>query len=404
MLLQNEMKRLYLRKSTRILFFFAILIMISAPFLAVVGVHVYQIDSSGNVKILKGMDAIQVWNKIETEFSGEVTEEDLERALDTYKQLRNCYGEDIPSDIYIKEVYPITQQLNFLTYLTPSDRSYDALLTLDAKDAQNFYNARDKIVENFLSSQLADNPELLKKALQQNSKIPTPFLYYPMRGLESALSSVGAIIFIWSFIGCFIGATCFSPDRQSHAVDIFYTTKMGKKSGRVRLFCAFTSITFFYIISVLLYLSVCVTLYGVDGLKTSIQYSGFYSVQPYNYGQVYVFSCLIGLFTVLSITALSSLVSALMISPVFSFVTSIAFLMLSFVVGNITSVTGQFIAAILPGSGISVYGELFRYNYWGIKGMEVWSPILMLASSIFFLVLFTLLTLMIYKKYYRLNS
>src|SRR5699024_1357391 len=123
------------------------------------GTSVWQIDENGTASLKSGPQAISIRREIEKPYYGPVTPEKLWQVTEQYQSIRATYGENIPNDVYIKEIQPAESLMNLLAaaFSEPGAYGYDILLDLSEEDIMSFYELRDKNVTEYLTAQLGYN-------------------------------------------------------------------------------------------------------------------------------------------------------------------------------------------------------------------------------------------------------
>lgn len=394
-----EIKRILHLKSTLIMIILVFLFSLAMPFLALIGTSVWQIDENGTASLKSGPQAISIRREIEKPYYGPVTPEKLWQVTEQYQSIRATYGENIPNDVYIKEIQPAESLMNLLAaaFSEPGAYGYDILLDLSEEDIMSFYELRDKNVTEYLTAQLGYNTVAFNDAFQKAKQVGTPFNYFSCNGWPSAIENIGAIIIITLFSVCVIASPVFSSEYQSGAYMIARAAKNGRKKFAHTKVLATTIISLtIYLASLFIYSSVCFVLFGVEGLKTQIQFSSFLSPIPYTYGDMLILTAAMGVMTVITVNVFVCFLSSCFISSVFSAVIGISTVIMQQVIGSVSVTIAQFISDILPSSGTMIYGELYRINYFTIGPVAIWSPYLILFASVVAFPLFYGLTIRSY--------
>jgi len=398
-LLRQEIKHLLHCPSTWAVAIISVLLACLTPFLSLLGASIDVISPNGTRTTISGPAALSAWRDIESPLEGEISVEQLEAALSVYQQLIKEYGENIPDDVYIRQGYPIEAYLNILRSYSAGTGT-DGLASLAPESVSTFYTARTGRVTEFLSAQLGANTPAYQAALAENAKVQTPFHFYSHRGLENALLNISAIVVVLSLLVCVLCGQLFSAEYQSNSVTILRATRYGrKKLAWAKVFAALFSSTILYVFTVTIYSAICGTLFGWRGFNAPIQLSSYLSVHPFTYGQVYVVAAAVGLLTIWAVTAFTLFISSRMNTPVF--VTAIGFgaIILQFLIGSLPSKFFDFLGDILPSSGSSVYGELFRVNYFTVGPIAIWSPVVIVCSAFISVFVFSFLAVKSYCKH-----
>lgn len=394
-----EIKRILHIKSTLIMTILVFLFSLGMPFLALIGTSVWQIDEDGNASLTSGPKAITIRREIEKIYYGPVTLEKLWEVTEQYQSVRAAYGENIPNDVYIKEIQPAESLMNLLSaaFSKPGAYGYDVLLDLSEEDIMNFYELRDKNVTEYLTAQLGHNTISFTNALQKAKQVEIPFNYFSYNGWPSAIENISAIIIITLFSVCIIAAPVFSSEYQSGSYMISRAAKNGgKKLARTKVLATTIVSLTIYLVSIFTYSSICFVFFGIDGLKTPIQFSSFLSPIPYTYGDILILTTVTGLMTVITANVFVCFLSSCFISSVFAAVIGISTIIVQQVLGSVSLTFVQFISDILPTSGTMIYGELYRINYFTIGPVAIWSPHLILLASTVAFPLYYVLTIRSY--------
>ncbi|MDK2587348.1 ABC transporter permease subunit [Romboutsia sedimentorum] len=410
-----EFKRMGKSKSNIIIFGISIMITIILAFFCIYSQVSETVLPDGSYKILKGLSAIKVDTGRQSKMQGDVTSEKLIEALSKYKELHNKYGDNVPSDIDIKEVGPYKE---FLTKILPysfsdlvnrvDNQEILDLQHLTSKEAGTFYEQRNKNQNDNFKKRLELSDSAQKYAENMDNKVKKPFYFSPFIGWDTALEFLGIIMVFVAFMGCILVTPVFSSEYESGADDIMRCTKYGRKHLAIaKLIVANLIVLFLYIICMSIFYGITYITLNTEGLNTSIQFIQAISPVALTFGKAIFIIMTIGLITVLSIVNFTLFLSTRSKSSIF--ISSISTIMIIFpmltrfiIHNNYKNGSNiiKFLIAILPSGGIKIYDDLIReFNLFYIGDWVIWSPYVIVTSSILMLICFFLLSVYSYSKH-----
>lgn len=384
-MLRLELKRVLRLRSTVIVTMIALFCACAAPFLSTMGVNSYKIDENGNLQTLSGYSGAKFRREVESAYNGPMTTEKLWQVIDTYQTLYAEYGNDIPNEIFIEKVFPADALMMLLStqYSGPGMYGYEGLLSLSQQDIADFYRLRDAAVENYLAVQLSENSPAYQVARQKAEQVRVPFAFYAHSGWPNACGNISTIVMIAIFAGCVISAQMFSAEYQSGAYMILRAAKNGReKLAGVKVLSSLIITGSLYLAMLFVYSSLCIFIFGAEGLNTPIQFASFLSPIPFTFRDTYFLSACMGLITVLSMSAVAVLLSSRFVSSVFPVVISFLLLAIQQFLAGLPTAWANFLSDILPCSGSAMYGELFRINYFEIGSIAIWAPYVILFANV----------------------
>lgn len=399
MLFAAEWKRLFCRVSTWIVALIMLAAGAALPIVCTLGTSAPVIREDGTMALAHGVAAVHERNRILVDMQGTpVLPDKLKTDLRTYQALLTKYNQDIPDEVYCREVYPIEPYLSLMTRVYGCNMAGLASVSPDRVD--DFYSERAQVQQKYLATQLGEGTHAYDQAMAAAKKVSVPFVFQADPTLLNCLSNVSLLVLILLLLDCILGARAFAGDYQDHSVTVFRASRYGKEKlarARVLAFNAFT--LGMYGVSVLAYTAGCLYVVGPAGFRSPIQLTNMLAVWNLTCGQVYLLSVLAGGLAVLAVTSFCLWISAGLNAPLIVLSACLAMFALKMGVGALPGKLSIFIGTLFPSSGAEMYGELFRVNFFTAGGIAIWTPVLITAAGWIMVILFPCLAVRAYCRH-----
>lgn len=398
-LIKLELKHILKSRNTVIIFFVLIALAFGISILSMYGENGYVLTNNNESKILSGPDAVHNIQQVEKET--ELSEKHLADVFEKQKEIYKKYGESTPDEVFVKDVYPYSGEKNLIQWVYGIDVNYNYSKIYDklsGNDILKFYDKLKNSRNEYLGQQLKGNTKAYELEQKRAEKIDMPFYYYPKVGWDSALDKLGASMRVIAFLCCTLAVQLFSGNYQNGADVVFRTTKYGRKALALSRTIAMSIVgILLYIVYMGVYTLSCTMLFGVKGLKDPIQLISIFSCSPYTIGQVFMQTILLGMISVISVIIITLCVSAKIKSPIYALAFSVAILIAPIIIQSMPSAPNlvYFIGDIFPSSGMDIYGELVRSNYYSV----IRSPYVITTAAILNIILGVFLTKHFYEKH-----
>lgn len=398
-IIKLELKHILKMRNTVIIFFILIALALGIAILSTYGENGYVLSGNAESRMLSGIEAVHNVQQVEdkTVLSGKY----LANVFEKQKEIYMKYGESIPDKVFIKDVYPYNRVMQLISYVYGKDGNYDTFKMYDKFSSNAILDFYDKLKSSrnkYLKQQLGKNTKAYELEQKRAEKIKIPFYYYPDVGWDSATGNLGIGIGIVTFLCCTLAVQLFSGNYQNGADVIFRTTKYGRKVLVLSRSISMAIVgVFLYAIYTVVYVLACTMFFGVKGLHDPVQFLSIFSCSPYTIGQAFIYAIIIGIISVISVIMITLCISAKLKSPIYALVFAIAILIAPIIFQSIPSAPNMiyFIGDIFPSSGMKIYEELIRSNYY----FSIRTPYVIIIASILNLILGIILTNNFYKKY-----
>jgi len=336
-LVKYELKKIFNKKMN-------IVVIISCLFLIILlfslsGTDFLATDESG--ESYKGKAAIILRKKQIKEIAGVLTNERIVDEIKRLQELKNnpdniaidSYGEkDLSREVYNKY---LNNRLNLLTNINHvyGDDYINGLSTLDLENEKNFYESREKRIEELIvSSQDYKGRTYTNKEkeywIEKSKNVNTPFEYDFYFGYSNLYSTYEMLI-IGLIAICICISSVFSGEYQNGTDKILLTTKYGKSKGATAKIIAsyiFAFILFsIYLVSAILAVFL---MFGAEGGNLPIQLLNILS--PYNltFAQSLIYNVVISYAVLFGIVGLTLFLSSKIKNPISTLVIDICIIML----------------------------------------------------------------------------
>jgi len=406
-----EIRRMLSSRTTIISLAIAIAISIIFAFLIISFESYYYMDDNGAVVGLNGIKAIKAQKENQGILKGEVTVEKIEKAFEKYVEICSQYGDtvdDVPLDIYYKELYSFGSELDMLLtiYMNDDTGYYLTNLGLTDEDFTKYYENRENYIKDFILMKYGQHAYDQAEKLIINTK--TPFLNEYGIG-SNAIEYIGLLQWLILMITSIIIVPQFAQGYQTQADDIYRCTKNGRvKFAFARILSSLLLIVPLYLICMTAYLLIVNTAFGWSGLQNSVQtLLSVISIVPMTAGQAILYLLICGLLTTLSVSVFTLFASALGKTPTNALVLTLgAHFLPTFITVMSGANIANWIKNIMPSSGVGLISGIFletcaSISYLKIGSFNIWTPRVILGCSIVYIPLFIFLAVRIYCKYER---
>lgn len=392
-------------KSTLIIFGICVALSILMIIASISGERSSKLLENGKSIKLKGIPAIQETAKRESQIIGELTPNKLLAYYETYMELYNQYGKNIPEEEYIKKLLPYRNIHGILPYA--HDNVYDLNQSSEIHDLtvdqiENFYQQLEGNRNHYFAKSNMSSVEI-KKAQEMSDGITIPFQYQSFLGWETALEYLGILsIFLSIAIAC-IAAPIIANDRKDGSDELFWCTKYGKLYHiGAKLLSLIVLSSFLYFVSIGIYTLIAINSLGTAGLKTSIQFINPIATANLTLKDIYLKMILAGCVSNLGLIAFCTLLSSLMKSAVIvqslSVVLIAAPTIMRFFVAT-SNKTGHIICNSFVTSGLGIFYELIGSKFICFGSYCIWTPNYIFIATIITSVIFGLLLVATNRKY-----
>lgn len=379
-IIKLEIKRTFKIKKILILLF-SLLVGISSGIIFLNGVEADKVSPDGKINIIKGSEAIELLKEYNKKSSGYITEEKLISARNIYN---SSYDRKKDKMVITKEflevesLYGTMESLGF-----PTD---DNMIIVPWNDrvvpveyAENFYGLRQNMIKKYINS--INDKDVSKKIMDMENKIKKPFyIGTNINVWGDSLEWMSVLIGLNMFIAMIFASSVFTDLKENGLYDIVSKTNFGyKKLGISKVISTTIFNTILYAASVFAYFMIIYSALGRDGLLSSFQVDMAFSPGNLLFKDAVLFQVVGGYIGILSVTALSMLVSACLEKTKHSLITMVSCYALYELFYIFIRPSSRIIRCLMDFSpfGISqVFYKLPFYNFINV-GVVVWLPIAM---------------------------
>lgn len=408
-----ELKRIFKTRRIFVMLAASVVLSVLMAFMAIQGVT-YN-DPSAQ-QLIGGRAAVDALNKEDNDaYVGPVTVGKLQQALKTCREVYQKYGQNIPGDVYRREIDPIQQFLDAINavYFPNGNNGYQDLNALNPDQLKNFYTQRFEIIKSKLENQYPGNQSVLQQAERLNTKSKIPFIF--AKGDPGGTTmSLAFLSFLLVAIGAMITAPNFAAEYQSGADDILRSTKHGRGRFVVAKLCAsLVLLAAMFLVCSLIFILMVNNTVGWNSFQTSMQLSlPTSSLAPLNFLQAQFATLLATFLSLLATACLSLFISTKCRNSTTALILSITIFMIPILLeiivesgGNIGGNMMAILAYALPGGSVGLQGSFYRQllgvsriPFVQIGPFSVWTPYLMLGACAIEIPVFFLLAI---HAYYR---
>lgn len=314
-MLRFEVKKVFSKSKNQIAVMVLIVMLVVASMLTINRVE--YIDENGNHS--SGISAAKNLREAENEWTGYLTEDVFKKVIEENKRI-NHSEESLSDDIQEQEKAYAKKQgisgiIEIINCAFSEYRDYDgfAIDHISSEGVKNIYERRISTLKEWLDSGEETFTEKQKNfMIRQYEDLETPFYYEYTEGWDALLQNISTFILILALVIGFLVAGIFSDEFQTKADSIFFSTRLGKNKGVLsKMIAGIGIISVFYIVFVLLYTVIVLSVLGADGANCPIQLELWRSVYNITFLQAYLFIIAGGYVGTLFASMLAMLVSAL---------------------------------------------------------------------------------------------
>lgn len=282
-LVHYEIKKIWKRKSTGIVFLLMLLSIIAINYVFVSEQGCYGEDCTS----LYGLDAISEKRNIEHALAGPLNPQRLQMTFQGY--IENYVNQEYETsaaylESYVKNVQPYREILDLIRGVcTPNTYDLSALDALSSERAGAFYETRQNNVQAILDSGSYTAAEK-EKILEMDSQISVPFTFDYTKGWETLLTRVFSLLFMLIALAtCIIISPVFSYEYQVGTDAILLPAKRGRGATvHAKILAGWIMTSIVYVVTVLIGVGIIAATFGVLGWNCDFQIlslNSFYDVQ-----------------------------------------------------------------------------------------------------------------------------
>lgn len=354
---------------------------------------VYQ-DENGQEVELNGLEAVRYIKEKRKEIEGEVTPQNIRKAVETYQFYLNKYEVEtvyeLPKEVYYSEIMiyePFFSRIRE-AFSNPDNGMGADLLTLDPKDVEAFYERCPQRLKELMNMEQKNHPSAQKKGIEMYEKVDFPFEYYYGLG-NGDIDYQTLLIFLIAIFCAMIAAPVFSTEYQTGADDILRCTKYGRVHlGMTKVFSALTICGTSFLLCGIIWILTINTLFGWESTKSSMQIIfSVSSLLNLNIGQLEwgvlaaSFLCMLAAvsFTLFLSSRLKSTVSSMGLALLFCVLPLIVYM-------SVPGMLGEYLRCILPGGGIGMQNSflyaLIDLDFLHLGSFSIWNAYVILIASV----------------------
>lgn len=404
MMIKYELKKVFLRTSSRIALVVLLFVMGIACFFSA---NISYVNENGETT--SGPAAVASLKRVQKEWAGILDEETLRQVIAENRKIRTspeATSDNVRErDIAYSRGQGIREIRDLLNCSYCSFREYDYYRadSLTEDEASTFYTNRISSLQEWLSGEAKDqfSEEEKEYLIHQYESLETPFFYDYMAGWRQLFEYAPTIVMITMLVLGYLVAGIFSREFSWKSDAVFFTSFYGRdRAVSAKVKAGFLLVTLVYFAAFLLYTGIVLIYLGADGWNCAVQSSWtswkcFYNITNL---QEFLLIALGGYIGCLFISSLSMLVSAKTKSAVIAVMVPVVLIFIPSFIGNINSPLVNKIIGLLPDQLLQAGVALDYFNLYTLGGKVLGAvPVL--------LVLYTALTLallpVLYSEYRR---
>lgn len=374
-LVYYEMKKIWRRKSTGIVFLLMLLCIIAINFVFVSEQGCYGEDCTS----LHGLDAISEKRNIEHALAGPLDPQRLQMTFQSY--IENYVNQEYESNAaylqsYVKNVQPYREILDLIRGVcTPNTYDLSALDALSSEQAGAFYETRQNNIRAILDSGSYTAAEK-EKILEMDSQISVPFAFDYTKGWETLLTRVFSLLFMLIALAtCIIISSVFSYEYQVGTDAIMLPAKRGRGATvRAKILAGWIVTSIVYVVTVLIGAGIIAAAFGVLGWNCDFQIlslNSFYDVQIW---QVVLYGIGINYIVILSVMTFTMLLSSICKTTFTTVIISTLCTVAPMFFPTSQNAIISRLVALLPAKAMMTYSVFSSYDVYSIGKLVITLP------------------------------
>ena len=382
-LVYYEMKKIWRRKSTGIVFLLMLLCIIAINFVFVSEQGCYGEDCTS----LHGLDAISEKRNIEHALAGPLDPQRLQMTFQSY--IENYVNQEYESNAaylqsYVKNVQPYREILDLIRGVcTPNTYDLSALDALSSEQAGAFYETRQNNIRAILDSGSYTAAEK-EKILEMDSQISVPFAFDYTKGWETLLTRVFSLLFMLIALAtCIIISPVFSYEYQVGTDAIMLPAKRGRGATvRAKILACWIVTSIVYVVTVLIGAGIIAAAFGVLGWNCDFQIlslNSFYDVQIW---QVVLYGIGINYIVILSVMTFAMLLSSICKTTFTTVIISTLCTVAPIFFPTSQNAIISRLVALLPAKAMMTYSVFSSYDVYSIGKLVITLPYMILLVAV----------------------
>lgn len=334
-----------------------------------------------NENILRGFSAISVLNDSSYSFTGNLTEEKISKSIKNH--IKNNTLNDVERTII--SAFSENQDISIISKLMP-------------EDSVVFYDKYRERISKINGIYNTNNFNKQNKIISEYEKVKQPFYYEYSEGWKKIIHGFRFLIPLLILLIGISVSSVFSSEFSNETEYIIFSSKYKKsKIIFIKILAAVFFSSLLYLISVIIYTSVLLLIYGYGGYNLSVQMLSFISPYGLKIGGLYVLSVLTGYISMIEFVFIIFLISTFIRKPVYLYTISALLMFLPlFITQN-----SEYLFFLFPVNSSDIIKVISSYTVYGFFGkqLNVYSGIILYSVIIAFAVLtFSFVRLNKYEK------
>lgn len=388
-LVHYEIKKIWKRKSTGVVFLLMLLSIIAISLIFVSDQGYYGKDGAE----LRGFEAISEKRSVERASVDPLDSQRLQIILQNYKA---AYADQanydsttgfLRNDVYVENVLPYREILNLIRGVyTPDVYDLSALAALSDEQTGDFYTTRQSNIQGILASGNYTAAEK-EKVMELDSQITTPFEFDYSNGWKTLLTRAFSFLFVLIALAtCIMISPIFSYEYQIGTDAILLPTRYGRYATvRAKLVAAWFTTSIVYLVSVLFGIGIIIAIFGAQGWNCNFQILALNSFYDVRVWQVVLYGVVINYVVILSVMSFTMLLSAVCKTAFAAVIISTLCTAapLFFPTGQSNAMMNHLVN-LLPAKAVMTYSVFSSYDVYSIGKLVITLPYMILLAAVVF--------------------
>lgn len=348
--------------------------------------------TDGNINIVKGNEAIELLREYDKDSIGYITPEKLLYARNIFN---SSYDEKKDKMIITNNLLREESLIGVMNSLRFPTKDNMVIVpwnnvNIPIEYAEKFYDLRHDMIKKYTND--LQNIRISKKIWDMEGKIKKPFFIGSNYNIwADSIEWMTALTAVIIFIIMVHSASVFTDSKENGIYGIVSRTYLGYKYFAIaKVVTTLLFNTIVYVATIFSYLTTVYLIVGGDGLLSSIQVDMAFSPGNLLFKDAVIFQFLGGYIGVLSITALSMMISIYCKKTKYSLIIVLSMYGLYGLLAIFVRPTSKMINYLMNFSPFGVSQVFFKLPFWSYLdiGIVVWLPVAMCIFGIIQWVIF----------------
>lgn len=348
---------------------------------------------------VNGLESICVKREMDRALAGPLTTERMKEVLHRYQSVyenEDNYTEGgwLKGEIYCREILPYSGLISLMQQIYSPAGTYDTEILLSVTDEMidQFYETRRAQIQSILNANDSSGfyMEAEKaKVSALDGKVSEPFLYDYSDGWKTLLKRGFQMIFLLAgLVICVVLSPVFACEYQTGTDAVILSSRCGRcETVRAKIIAGGQVTSSIYLLAVITGFLSILAAFGVPGWDCDYQVLSAASFYGLKVWQVVLLGIILNYLVMLSVMALTMLLSAVCRTPFTAVIISMLYTgaALAFPADNVNGIVNR-ITSLLPAKAVDTHAVFSSYLFYSFGKVVITLPCMILIFTILMIV------------------